>query len=403
MGIFFAHGREPLAGFGAREIRQRAFGFKRQSGFSLQVVGILYPEAVYLRVGRRAVWDKLAGKKSDSLAKGPIIMIITRTPFRISFFGGGTDFPAWYRTYGGAVLSSTIDKYCYIFARHLPPFFEHKSRIVWSKIENVKDADEIFHPSVRETLKFLDMKDGVEIHHHGDVPARGGLGSSSAFTVGLLNALYALRGEEASKIKLAEEAIHIEQNLIKENVGSQDQTAAAFGGFNRIEFNKEGKIMASPIQMDSQKSDFFQKHLMLFFTGLTRNSSEVAAEQVKNIPKKRRELELMKSITNEAHSILIAKQDNLREFGKLLHKNWLIKRSLSSQISNPAIDDAYGAAVAGGALGGKILGAGGGGFLLFFAEPEAHAKIRENLKNLLYVPFRFENAGSHVIFKENHA
>ena len=330
-------------------------------------------------------------------------MIITRTPFRVSFFGGGTDFPAWYRAYGGAVLSSTIDKYCYISARHLPPFFEHKSRIVWSKIENVKDTDEIFHPSVRETLKFLNVKDGVEIHHHGDLPARGGLGSSSAFTVGLLNALYALRGENVSKIKLAEDAIHVEQNLIKENVGSQDQTAAAFGGFNKIEFNKEGKITAEPIKMDSQKLDYFQKHLTLFFTGLARNSSEVAAEQVKNIPKKQRELELMKSMTNEAHSILTAKGDNLREFGKLLHQNWLLKRSLSSQISNPAIDDAYGAAIAGGALGGKILGAGGGGFLLFFAEPETQTKIKETLKNLLWVPFRFENAGSRVIFKENHA
>ena len=329
-------------------------------------------------------------------------MIITRTPFRVSFFGGGTDFPAWYKAYGGAVLSSTIDKYCYISARYLPPFFEHKSRVVWSKIENVMETGEIGHPSARETLKFLGVKDGVEIHHHGDLPARGGLGSSSAFTVGLLNALYALRGESISKIKLAEDAIHVEQNLIKENVGSQDQTAAAFGGFNKIEFGKEGKINVAPIQMDSQKLDFFQKHMLLFFTGLARNSSEVAAEQVRNIPKKQKELELMKSMTDEAHSILTARKDNLREFGKLLHQNWLIKRSLSSQITNRTIDDAYSAAIAGGALGGKILGAGGGGFFLAFAEPGAHAKIKENLKNLLYVPFRFENAGSHVIFKEKH-
>ena len=323
-------------------------------------------------------------------------MVITKTPFRISFFGGGSDYPVWYdNNGGGAVLSTSINKYCYLTCRHLPPFFEHKHRIVWSKTELVKDIEEIQHPSVRETLKFLNIQKGVEIHHEADLPARSGLGSSSSFTVGLLHALYALSGKMVSKRQLALDAIHVEQERLKENVGSQDQVAAAFGGFNKIEFGGHNKITIHPIFLDAEKLNSFQNHLMLFFTGLARNSSEVAAEQILNTPKKTAEIKRMLEMVEEAVTIL--EKGSFDDFGALLHENWQIKRGLTPQITTPFIDEIYEAGREAGAIGGKLLGAGGGGFILFFVKPEMRSKVREKLKKLLYVPFKFEKFGSHII------
>jgi len=324
-------------------------------------------------------------------------MIISRTPFRISFFGGGTDYPVWYRENNGAVLATTIDKYCYISCRYLPPFFEHRHRIVYSQAELVQDIDEIRHPSVRETLKFMRITEGVEIHHDGDLPARTGIGSSSSFTVGLLHALYALKGIMPSKMQLAKDAMHIEQDTIKENVGSQDQTMASFGGLNRIEFSKEHNIEVQPITIKPQKLELLQNHLMLFFSGFSRTASQIAEEQIKKTPNKKRELTEMYHIVDEAVNILNG-DNNLLEFGKLLHESWQLKRSLTNKISPPHIDYFYKTAIRAGATGGKLLGAGGGGFILFFVRPELQPKVRESLRGLLNVPFHFENSGSQIIF-----
>lgn len=326
-------------------------------------------------------------------------MIISRTPFRISFFGGGTDYPVWYKENGGAILGTTINKYCYITCRYLPPFFEHKSRIIYSEMEYILNIDEIQHPSVRETLRFMGITEGVEIHHDGDLPARTGLGSSSSFTVGLLHALYALKGIMPSKMQLALDSIHIEQERIKENVGSQDQTLAAFGGFNRIDFSGENDIQVQPIAMKPQMLELLQNHLLLLFTGFSRNASEIAGEQIKNIPHKKTILSTMRQMVDEAMNILNGNND-LLEFGKLLHESWQLKRSLTDKISTPQVDDIYTAARDAGAIGGKLLGAGGGGFMLLFARPEIHPKIKEKLSRLLHVPFQFENLGSQIIFYE---
>jgi D-glycero-alpha-D-manno-heptose-7-phosphate kinase len=324
-------------------------------------------------------------------------MIISRTPFRISFFGGGTDYPVWYKENSGAVLTSSINKYCYLTCRPLPPFFKHKSRIVWSEIEYVKGISEIHHPSVRECLRFVDIKNGVEIHHDGDLPARTGMGSSSSFTVGLLHALYALKGVMPTKRQLALDAIHLEQNVMKENVGSQDQAQAAFGGLNLIEFGGNDHIVVRPVTIDADRLDLFHSHLMLFYTGLSRTASKIAEEQIKVTPSKKKELRLMHGFVHDAIAILHGSSD-LSEFGKLLHENWQIKRSLSRKISTSEIDKMYSTALKAGASGGKLLGAGGGGFMLIFAKPEIQHKIRESLKKLLYMPFKFENLGSQIIF-----
>ncbi len=265
-------------------------------------------------------------------------MIICRTPFRISFFGGGTDYPVWYKEHGGAVLATSINKYCYITCRYLPPFFDYKYRIVYSKNEVVKDIAEIQHPSVRETLNFMKLDSGVEIHHDGDLPARTGLGSSSAFTVCLLNALYALKGKMVTKRQLALDAIHIEQDILKENVGSQDQTTAAFGGFNKIEFGGEQKIQVQPVTLNSRKSRLLQDHLMLFFTGFSRTASEIAGEQIKQTPNKKSELDKMLEMVDEAISILNGGDSDITDFGRLLHESWIIKRSLTDKISTLQID-----------------------------------------------------------------
>lgn len=325
-------------------------------------------------------------------------MIISRTPFRISFFGGGTDYPVWYNEYGGAVLATSINKYCYITCRYLPPFFEHKYRIVYSRTEHTQTISEIQHPSARETLNVMNINRGVEIHHDGDLPARTGLGSSSAFTVGLLNALYALKGKIVTKRQLALDAIHIEQNRLKENVGSQDQTIAAFGGFNKIEFGGEQQILVQPITLNSKKCQLLQNHLMLFFTGFSRTASEIAGEQIKKTLDKKNELNRMRDIVDEAISILNGSDSDITDFGRLLHESWTIKRSLTDKISTAQIDKIYKTALDAGALGGKLLGAGGGGFILFFVETEFQPKVREKLKNLLYVPVKFENLGTQIIY-----
>jgi D-glycero-alpha-D-manno-heptose-7-phosphate kinase len=324
-------------------------------------------------------------------------MIITRTPFRISFFGGGTDYPEWFREHGGAVLATTINKYCYITCRQLPPFFEHKHRIVYSRIENVRHHDDIQHPAVRAILNWANVTDGMEIHHDGDLPARSGLGSSSSFTVGLLHAIKGLSGRMAYKDELARDAIHIEQNIIGENVGSQDQVSAAFGGFNRIEFHRDDSFDVSPVILPLHRREELRDHLMLCFTGFSRIASEIAKSKIDNLKSREKELKLMRAMVDEALSILQSPEEPISSFGKLLDASWQYKRSLSDRVSTPEIDSIYKAAIDAGAIGGKILGAGGGGFLLIFAKPERHSAIRDRLEKLIHVPFDFENSGSRVV------
>ncbi|MBI2529159.1 MAG: kinase [Candidatus Rokubacteria bacterium] len=326
-------------------------------------------------------------------------MIISRTPFRVSFFGGGTDYPVWFREHGGAVLATTINKYCYISCRYLPPFFSHRSRVVWSQIELVQAREEIQHPVVREALGVLGVTEGIELHHQGDLPARTGLGSSSAFTVGVLNALYGLRGIMPAKEQLAREAILIEQERLKEHVGCQDQVIAAYGGFNRIDFWGDSGFRPSPIMIPWERLNELQDRLMLFFTGLSRTASDIAATQVSASPHKARELRVMHQMVDEAINILKSPQ-GLDDFGRLLDESWQLKRSLTDRISTPFIDDLYARARRAGCTGGKLIGAGGGGFLLLFTPPEAQAAVAAALPGLLRVPFRFESVGSHVIFYE---
>jgi len=327
-------------------------------------------------------------------------MIITRTPFRISFFGGGTDYPVWYRQFGGAVLSTTIDKCCYITCRRLPPFFEYHSRISYSKVENVVHNGEIEHPSARACLQHLGVNEGVEIHHVADLPARTGLGTSSAFTVGLLLGLYALRDQMRDKHALAADAIQVEQQILKEAVGSQDQVSAAYGGFNRIIFNTDGSIEAKRILTSQDRLAVLQEHCALFFTGFARTASEIAKEQIRMTPHRKHELDTMFQMVNEAEAIVTNPRRSLDEFGHLLHESWQIKRTLTQSITNTNLDDIYEAGRSAGALGGKLLGAGGGGFMLFFIPPERRQALRLRLKNLLCVPLAFSSRGSHVIVYE---
>jgi D-glycero-alpha-D-manno-heptose-7-phosphate kinase len=325
-------------------------------------------------------------------------MIISRTPFRLSFFGGGTDYPVFYREHGGGVLSTTINKYCYITCRHLPPFFDHKFRIRYSTREETQTVDEIKHPSVRECLKFLQVVDGVELVHTSDIPAMSGIGSSSAFTVGFLNALYALKGKMTSKRQLAYEAIHIEQEILGEHVGSQDQVAAAFGGFNHIRFSPNGTVEVHPVTISQERVDRLQECLMLCFTGFSRVANDIAVEQVRVTANRTRELEAMRQMVDEALAILNRDSGDLDDFGRLLHESWCLKRSLTTKITNDQIDSIYATARGAGAIGGKLCGAGGGGFMQLFVPPERQARVKEALKGLLIVPFRFESLGSHIVF-----
>ena len=327
-------------------------------------------------------------------------MVITSTPLRISFFGGGTDYPVWYREHGGSVLATTIDKCCYITCRRLPPFFEYHSRISYSKVENVHRNDAIEHPSVRGCLQFLNINDGVEIHHVADLPARTGLGTSSAFTVGLLLGLYALQNRMRDKHALATDAIHVEQDLLREAVGAQDQVCAAYGGFNRITFRTDGAIDVKGVLTEPSRLAELNRHLALYFTGFTRTASEIAQEQVRMTPQRKRELDTMLQLVDEAEAVVTSPGRSLDEFGHLLHEGWQIKRSLTHKITNVHIDEIYEAGLSVGALGGKLLGAGGGGFMLFFIPPERQPALRERLRKLLCVPFSFAKKGSQVLVYE---
>lgn len=324
-------------------------------------------------------------------------MIISRTPYRISLFGGGTDYPQWYMRHGGAVLGMAIDKYCYISVRYLPPVFDHKHRIVYSRIETVEDIKDIDHPAVRAVLSEMKMTEGLDIHYNGDLPARSGLGSSSAFTVGLLHALYALRGEMKSKRQLAEEAIRIEQEVIGENVGSQDQTWAAYGGLNRIDFHQEGGFTVAPIIIPQTRERDLLDHVMLFFTGISRNASEIAKHQIANLDSRERQLHEMRAIVDQAQDILTNPVRPLSELGELLHGSWLLKRELAAPVSSDTVDQIYEAGRRAGAIGGKLLGAGGGGFMLFLVPPELQPKVRQSLSSLIEVKVSIATSGSNIL------
>ena len=327
-------------------------------------------------------------------------MVITSTPLRVSFFGGGTDYPVWYREHGGSVLSTTIDKCCFITCRYLPPFFEYHSRVSYSKVENVVWNSDIVHPSVRACLQFMGIDEGVEIHHVADLPARTGLGTSSAFSVGLLLGLYALKNRMRDKHALAADAIHVEQELLHEAVGAQDQASAAYGGFNRINFNTDGSLEVKRILTPQTRLGELEQNLALYFTGFSRIASEIAQEQLSVTPHKKKELDMMVQLVDEAETIVTSPSRSLDEFGRLLHESWQIKRTLTQKISNANIDEIYQAGLSAGALGGKLLGAGGGGFMLFFVPPEKRAALRLRLKKLLCVPFTFSTKGSDVVVYE---
>ncbi len=328
-------------------------------------------------------------------------MIISRTPLRISFFGGGTDYPVWFREQGGAVLGTTINKYCYITCRYLPPFFPHKSRIVYHKIEIVDSNDQIEHPAVQGILRYMNIEKGLELHHDADLPGRSGLGSSSSFTVGLLHALYALKQIMPTKNQLAATAMHVEQEVLRENVGCQDQVLAAYGGFQRIDFlpgATDGDFQLTPIIISRERLQEFQDHLLLYYTGTSRIASDIVREQLERTrtQENRKILSLIAQMVDEAVRLFTSAAP-IEEIGKLLHEGWLLKKGLSSKISTSQIDVLYEEARRAGAIGGKLLGAGGGGFVLLFARPQDHPKIKERLISFLHVPFRFENHGSQIL------
>lgn len=323
-------------------------------------------------------------------------MIITKTPFRISFFGGGTDMKEFFEVHDGAVLSTTFDKYCYVTVRHLPRFFDYKSQLTYSKIERVTETEEIKHPMVREAMKYLDMHELV-ITYDADLPARTGLGTSSSFAVGLLNAFYALRGQYVGKKKLADDAILLERELCHEAGGWQDQIAASFGGLNRVDFTPDGYKVVPVIISPVRKAEL-NKRLMLFFTGFSRFSAYIQTETKNNIKDRTNQLLEMKQLVDEAEKVLVDGTVKLDEFGRLLDYTWKLKRQIGSKISTDAIDCLYEKAMRAGALGGKLLGAGGGGFLLFYVPEDRQEKVKKELEDLLYVPFAFEDAGTDIIY-----
>jgi D-glycero-alpha-D-manno-heptose-7-phosphate kinase len=329
-------------------------------------------------------------------------MIITRTPYRISFFGGGTDYPAWYRKEGGAVLSTTIDKYCYITCRVLPPFFTIRHRVVWSHIETVSSISEILHPAVRAGLRYLGFDDstGIELHHQGDLPARSGIGSSSSFSVGLIKALLALRGRSVEKHALALAAIEFEQDFMKEIVGAQDQVASAYGGFNRIDFHPDGTIEIVPLEIGASYLADLESRLLLFFTGTNRLSTDIAREFVQGLGQREAQLRLMRRLVDQATNLLRSERD-LDDFGRLLHENWILKRELSDRVTNALIDRVYGVALDHGALGGKLLGAGTSGFMVFYVPLERQRSVVEALGAYLHVPFKCESEGCRLIYQDS--
>lgn len=323
-------------------------------------------------------------------------MIITKTPFRMSFFGGGTDIEEYFEDNCGAVLSTTFDKYCYVTVRHLPRFFDYSTELSYSKTERVKNVDEIQHPAIREAMKMLDMHE-IRLTYEADLPARSGLGTSSSFAVGMLNAFYALKGKYADKRKLADEAIYLERVLCNEAGGWQDQIAASFGGFNRINFNSDG-YEVYPVIVSPEKKKQLNNNLMMFFTGFTRFSSDVQkANRVSSTEDKRTRLRNMYELVSEAERIVVSKKRDLDDFGRLLDASWKLKKSTGSAVSTDSIDLLYEKGIKAGALGGKLLGAGGGGFLVFYVQPEKQEAVRSAMKDLMYIPFKFENAGTRVI------
>ena len=326
-------------------------------------------------------------------------MIITQTPFRMSFFGGGTDFSGFYDEYGGAVLSTTFDKYCYVTVRHLPCFFEYSTHLTYSKTEYVTSVDEIQHPAIRNAMKWLDMHE-IRLTYESDLPARSGLGTSSSFAVGLLSAFYSLKGKYADKRRLADDAIYLERVLCNEAGGVQDQIAASFGGLNRINFSKDG-YSVNPVIISAERKQALNDHLMLFFTGFSRFSADIQESTQIVLKDKTKQLLEMKSLVDDAERILIDKNISIDNFGKLLDYAWHLKKSISTVISTNFIDEQYNKAIKAGAIGGKLLGAGGGGFLLFYVPLDKQDAVKEALSGQLYVPFRFENEGTKVIFYQS--
>lgn len=322
-------------------------------------------------------------------------MIITKTPFRMSFFGGGTDMPSFFNEHGGAVISTTFDKYCYVNVRHLPPFMPYLSELVYSKFERVNNIDEIIHPLIRECMRLHDIHE-IRLTYEGDLPARTGLGTSSTFAVGMLNAFCALKGKMMSKHQLAEEAIHVERDILQEHGGWQDQVAAAYGGLNRIDFS-EGQFKVTPIIIHPDRKKELDDNLMLFYTGVQRFSSEIQADTFAKPVDKIKQLLEMLALVDEAQTILTDKNASLNEFGKLLDYTWKLKRGTGNKVSNNSIDDLYERGIKAGALGGKLLGAGGGGFLLFYVENDKQENVLKALDDLMHVPFQFESEGSTVI------
>lgn len=321
-------------------------------------------------------------------------MIITKTPFRMSFFGGGTDMPEFFREHGGAVISTSFDKYCYVNVRHLPPFFDYNTELSYARTERVVDVNEIEHPAIREAMKMLDMHD-IRLTYEADLPARTGLGTSSSFAVGMLNAFYALKGKYADKKRLSDEAIYLERVLCNEAGGWQDQIAAAYGGFNRINFHGDSYDV-QPIIISPERKKQLNNNLMMFFTGFTRFSSEIQ-QSSKSMADKTAQLLDMLAIVDEAEMVLKDKNSDLDDFGRLLDKSWRLKKQTGNKVSTGGIDELYEKAMAAGALGGKLLGAGGGGFLLFYVPQERQAAVMKAMSNLMYVPFEFENGGTRVI------
>jgi D-glycero-alpha-D-manno-heptose-7-phosphate kinase len=324
-------------------------------------------------------------------------MILCRTPFRGSLFGGGSDYREWFTRHGGRTLGMAIDKYCYISVRRLPPFFEHKYRIVYSRVELVKDPAQIEHPAVRGVLQDMGCSEGLEIHHDADLPARSGMGSSSSFTVGLLNAVHALNGKMVSKDELSREAIRIEQEVLRENVGWQDQIWAAHGGLNVLRFSTDENFSVTPITVNRDRRQELEKSLLLVFTGFTRIASDVAKAKIDNLSQRYRHVALLTQMVDEALQIITDDRRNLADLGVLLHESWQLKRELSNGVSTARIDQLYETAMQHGALGGKLLGAGGGGFMLFFVPPERRQELRDHLGPLISVPFQVDYDGSKVV------
>lgn len=326
-------------------------------------------------------------------------MIITQTPFRMSFFGGGTDMESFFKKHGGAVLSTTFDKYCYVNVRHLPRFFDYSTELTYSKIERVKNIQDIEHPAIRNAMKMLDMHE-MRLTYEADLPARSGLGTSSSFAVGMLNAFYALKGKYADKKKLSDEAIYLERKLCQEAGGWQDQIAASFGGFNRINFNTDGTYDVLPVIISPERKKTLNDNLLMFFTGFTRFSSDVqkanASIKERQDVKEKRLLEML-SLVDKAEHILTDKNADLDDFGRMLDYTWKLKRQTGSAVSTNSIDALYDKGIQAGALGGKLLGAGGGGFLVFYVQPEYRKAVKEAMDDLLYIPFRFEDGGTRVI------